>query len=199
MAAGDESSGVIQVKQPFIRQVLLPVGAALLVGALLYWLNSLALPTSNRELYRFTKNSLLILFYAWLWLSGPLFVYPYLYFHGAGLRERTVGAFVLPVAYILSEIIRVSEYFSWGEALYYGLSTMGLLTLALQAGLLGAAEMFCRWRQRTRTGQPRRVVSWGPVGALLFMFGAVYVLLLWGMGVYWFYIYQEGYKVLFFR
>jgi len=76
---------------------------------------------------------------------------------------------------------------------------MGLLTQTIQVGLLGIAEIACRWRQRSRSGHPRRVISTGPVVSVCFMLAAVYVLLLWGLGVHWFYIYQEGYKILFAR
>ncbi len=176
------------------KRFLVPVAVNLLIAIGLYFLNAIELPTENRSLYQLLRNSFLILFYAEVWLSGAVFVYPYLYFRGASLPVRTLAAFVVPVAYILSEMVRVSEFFTWGESLYYGLSTMGLLTLSLQVGLLGLSEMLCRWRAG---GQ--RVFTLRPLAALLFMLAAAYVLILWGAGVHWFYIYQEGYKLLFGR
>jgi len=32
---------------------------------------------------------------------------------------------------------------------------------------------------------------------VVFALAALYVILIWGVGVHWFYIYQEGYKAIF--
>jgi hypothetical protein len=186
-------------RQSFARRFTVPVLTGLLILALLYLLNSDLVRIEDVRLYRAFRNLALIGFYAGLWLGPALYVYPRMFFRGASVRERLLGAYLVPVAYILSEVVRVTEFFTLGESIYYAFSTMGLLTLSLQAGFLGLSEMVCRLALRRQTRQPVRVVTFWPVAGLLFMLAAIYILVLWGMGVHWFYIYQEGYKLLFDR
>jgi hypothetical protein len=72
-----------------------------------------------------------------------------------------------------------------------------LLLLIGQVGLMGLAEMVCRAIGNHHTISGRSVFSPGPVAAILAALTALYVFLLWGMGVHWFYIYLQGYKALF--
>ena len=70
------------------------------------------------------------------------------------------------------------------------------LAFLANLGLMGLAEMICRWRLRRR-GVKVRVVSMMPVAGLVLFGAGVYVIFLWGMGVHYFYLYMEGYKAIF--
>ena len=96
----------------------------------------------------------------------------------------------------MREVVRVSEFFTWGESVYYGFSTSGLLPLIFNIGIIGLCELVCRARAQ-RIGVRVRVFTPAPLLALALLPAGVYVMFIWGMGTRWFYIYQEGYKLLF--
>lgn len=127
---------------------------------------------------------------------GALYVYPAAYFRGATLAERICTCLVTPVLYTASEVLRVREFFSWGESLYYILSPGFQLILLANLGCMGLADMLCRRRLR-RKGAAIKVVTPLAVAAVLLLLTGVYVILIWGFGVHWFYVYQQGYKALF--
>jgi hypothetical protein len=132
--------------------------------------------------------------------SGPV-VYGVMFLRGASLKEKILGAYLVPVAWVLKEVWRVSDFFTMGEALYYALSPWTLGVLTHQIGYLSLVEIFCRWRKKKRD-KLSRVLSPGPIVGLGVFALMVYLTLFWGVpaespGTKWFYLYQEGYKALF--
>jgi len=128
---------------------------------------------------------------------GALLVYPMAFFRGATVGERIVACLITPFLWNIKEIIRVSEFFTWGESLYYGLNSAFLPAVLGGLGQMGLCELLCRWRLRRQGRWPARVVTATPLLAILLGLGALFVFLVWGQGVHWFYIYMEGYKALF--
>jgi hypothetical protein len=128
---------------------------------------------------------------------GAVVIYPMAYFRGASLAGRAIACLVTPVVWNLKEMLRVSEFFTTGEALYYGLNTAFLLSVFSTLGLMGICEMICRWRLGARSGERVKVLSLGPVACIVAGIVALYVFLLWGLGVHFFYIYIQGYRALF--
>jgi hypothetical protein len=150
----------------------------------------------NTGIYPLAMNGVhLMLFICVAW--GSLFIYPWMFFRGASPAERVFGSLITPLVFVAKEVIRVREFFTWGEALYYALSPVMLLLLIGQVGLMGIAELLSRAAWTRKPISDRRVVSFGPVAAILAALAALYIFLLWGMGVHWFYIYLQGYKALF--
>jgi hypothetical protein len=136
-----------------------------------------------------------------LWAAiahGPLLIYPVAFFGGASLRTRLLACLFTPAAWEVKELLRVGEFFTPGETLYYGLNSVFLLAFIGTFAQAGLCEMACRWRLK-RQGEPVRVITPWPVLALLSGLLALFVFFLWGMGVHWFYVYMEGYKILFMR
>jgi len=127
---------------------------------------------------------------------GALYVYPAAYFRGATLVERICTCLVTPALYTASDVLRVREFFSWGESLYFALSPGFQLILLANLGCMGLAEMLCRLSLR-RKGVVIRVITPLPLAAVLLLPVGVYVIVIWGFGVHWFYVYQQGYKALF--
>ena len=127
---------------------------------------------------------------------GSIVVYPICRLRGASVAEAFAASMITPLAWILKEVVRVSEFFSWGESLYYGLSSSLLLAIAANIGFMGLGEMIHRRRLKKR-GRAGAVVTPVPIAAVVFALAALYVILIWGVGVHWFYIYQEGYKAIF--
>jgi hypothetical protein len=128
---------------------------------------------------------------------GVLYIYPKGFFGGACIVERTAACLVTPVVWNLKEMIRVSEFFTLGETLYYGLNMAFLLALFGTFGLMGLSELLCRRKFNKSGEEPVKVLSPAPVAAIFIGLAALYICLLWGLGVHFFYIYISGYRALF--
>jgi hypothetical protein len=183
-------------RRSFPARTLLPVSIPL--GAMLL----LTVATRNAGwiedpgLYRLWMNGGHVLIYL-AYAASTLVLYPVMVFRGASLAERILGCYVATLAYLLKEIIRVNEYFSLGESLYYGLSSIMLGGLVLQVGYLALGELISRALYRWRVDPTTRVVTWPALLGIAFALVSLYVLLIWDGGVHYFYLYQEGYKLLF--
>lgn len=151
---------------------------------------------ANPSLYRLWMNLLSGTRFGLL-LLGTLLLYPIFYFRGAPLRERILGSLILPLVYMVTAMIRSTAFFPTGQAIYYGLNSLTFGSLFLQVGLIGAAEMGCRAWLRWRRRQPVTVFGWPWAAAILVGGVAIFLTLFWEGGVHWFYVYQEGFKLLF--
>jgi hypothetical protein len=128
---------------------------------------------------------------------GAVYIYPVAYFRGAGIGERIIACLITPIIWNIKEMVRVSEFFTVGETLYYGLNTVFILSIFGAFGLMGLCELICRWRAGKRGGESIRILSAAPIVSMIMGLAALYVCLLWGMGVHFFYIYIQGYRMLF--
>jgi hypothetical protein len=184
-------------KQSFWRRFLQPVGTVLLIWAaasVVYLECAWRLePGALRSLLAFSSAVLLLLSLGF----GALYIYPIAFFRGANTVERLAACLVTPLVWNLKEMVRVGEFFSPGETLYYGLNTAFLLTVFGSLGLAGLCELVCRWRLGRRSERPVRIFSPAPLLWVGMGLAAVYLLLLWGLGVHFFYMYIQGYKALF--
>ena len=137
------------------------------------------------------------LVYLFVLMGGSLVVYPLAFFMGAKPWERVIACLVTPILWSVMEIVRVTEFFTVGESLYYGLNSQVLVFLAFASFEMGLCEMVCRWWTRGKGAAETRIVTRATAGALLLGLVAVYVIMIWSGGVHWFYLYQQGYKWLF--
>jgi len=183
-------------KRSFLQRFIVPSGIMLItmILSLVLYYNSYEI--AGKALHPLIAN----VFGFILWLSigfGSLYVYPVMFFRGASGGERVLGSLITPLAWLLKELIRVSEFFTFGETLYYGLSSLFLLIFIGSLGLMSICELICRAIVRRKSGAPVKVVTPLPVIGIVSALIALYVIFIWGVGVHWFYIYQEGYKALF--
>jgi hypothetical protein len=185
-------------RRSFRERFLLPVGITLLVYSFLFTVAGNLGWIGDPDLYRALTNLAHVLLYAAYALSS-LVLYPVMYFRGASLGERMIGCYATPLAYVLKEVIRVTAFFGLGESLYFALSQIVLGALLMQLGFMGVAEIVSRVIYRRRYGAPVKVITWGPVLGIAVTVAALYVMLFWEGGVHYFYVYQEGYKLLFQR
>ena len=128
---------------------------------------------------------------------GALYIYPTGFFRGASMAERIIACLITPLVWNLKEMIRVSEFFTLGETLYYGLNTSFLLALFGALGQMGLCELICRWRLGKRSDEPVKVLTPAPVIAICAGLAVLFICLLWGLGVHFFYIYIDGYRAIF--
>jgi hypothetical protein len=183
-------------KRSYKHRFIIPVGIMLvtMILSLVLYYNSYAI--GGKVLHPVLAN----VFGFILWLSigfGSLFVYPFMFFRGASGGERVLGSLITPIVWLLKELVRVSEFFTLGETFYYGLSSIFLLIFIGSLGLMGICELICRAIVKRKSGVPVKVVTPLPVFGIVFGLLALYIIFIWGVGVHWFYIYQEGYKALF--
>ena len=127
---------------------------------------------------------------------GPLLIYPIGRARGVPLGIVIAACFVTPVCWNAKEMVRVLDFFTPAEALWWGLNPAFLLAFAGAWGEMGLCELVHRARRRTG-GTPLRVVTAAPVLGIVFGLVALYALLIWGGGVHTFYLYMEGYRALF--
>lgn len=187
-------------RPPFSRRVLLPAVIALGAWVVLNFLTSHLEWFGSGQRYRTVADILYSMLGFTLIFSG-LIVYSLLYVRGASTKERIFWALIVPLAWILKEIWRVSAFFTWGESFYYALSPLPLGLLLVQLLFLTLGELFWRWRDKKKNGATRILTS-GPVSVLLIFVILVYFMLFWGNagdtpGSNLFYLYMEGYKALF--
>jgi hypothetical protein len=128
---------------------------------------------------------------------GALYIYPRSFFGGAGTAERVAACFVTPLVWNLKEMIRVSEFFSFGETLYYGLNTSALLAFFGTLGLMGLSEILCRRKLAKTSSEPVKILTPAPIAAIVTGLTVFFICWVWGMGVHFFYIYIQGYRALF--
>jgi hypothetical protein len=188
-------------KRAFGSRFLWPVGVALGIWAVMNFITDHLHWFGSGASYRAIAFSFYFLL-GILITFGSFFLYPILFFRGAALKERVIGSYAVLLAWVFTEIFRVSEYFTAGESVYYAFSPMPSGLLVAQVGYMSLCEMLCRWRLKKRGIRGVKIFTPGPligVGVLLAM---NYLMLFWGVpeespGTKWFYIYQEGYKALF--
>lgn len=178
------------------QRFLLPVvaGLALMLGTLLIYNASWRI--NNDALHQWMAF-LTGLGHIAILMGGSLIIYPIAFFRGASPWERVIACLVIPVFWSVTEVIRVTEFFTLSESLYYALNSQFIVYLACASLQMGLCEIICRWWIRRSGGAPLRVVPLGAVISILAGAVGVYVVLIWGGGVHWFYIYQQGYKALF--
>ena len=183
-------------KVSFVRRFVYPVAVVvgiLVISKVLYEYSWYLDNDTLHQGIAFVSGAVHVLI---LWL-GSLIIYPWAFVKGASIKERVVACFIPPVAWTIGEIIRVTEFFTLGESLYYGLNSQFLVSCAMTVFLMGLLELICRRWLKTQIGTASKVVSIGPILAMLAGIGGIYVFLIWGVGVHWFYVYQQGYKALF--
>ncbi len=183
-------------RQSFFRRAVAPAATLLLVWAASAILCNHAWRLGNETLHQVTAYLSGVVLFASI-AFGPLYVYPRAFFRGASTLERIAASLATPIAWDVKEILRVREYFSWGESLYYGLNPIFLLCLCAAAVQMGFCEMACRRLENRKMPEPAPVVTPGCLAPVFVGLFGVGVFFAWGGGVNAFYIFQEGYKALF--
>jgi len=186
--------------QPFSQRVLLPAGIALGVWVVLNILTSHLEWFGSGHSYR-TAADILYSMLGFTIIFSSLIIYSVLYVRGASVKERILWVLIVPLAWILKEIWRVSAFFSLGESFYYALGPSPLGLLGIQLLFLPLCEIFWRWRDKKKNGVIR-ILTPGPILVLLVFSILVFFMLFWGNsgdtpGSKLFYLYMEGYKALF--
>ena len=187
-------------RQPLSRRILWPAGVALVAWVVLNFLTSHLEWFGSGQVYR-TSADILYSMLGFTLIFSSLIVYSLLYVRGASTKERIFWALIVPLAWTLKEIWRVSAFFTWGESLYYALAPAAVGLFSFQLLSLGLGELFWRWRAKKKNGVIR-ILTPGPISVLVIFAFLLYFMLFWGNagdtpGSKLFYIYMWGYRALF--
>ena len=131
-------------------------------------------------------------------LFGAPAAYIPAFYRGASTAERALAALITPFAWILSELARVSAFFTPAETLYYAFNPVFVQAVFFTVMLMGVSETVCRLALRRRGAMHVKVLTAGPAAAMVSGIGAFIVIFAWGRGVHAFYLYMSGYRALFF-
>jgi hypothetical protein len=184
-------------KSSFTRRFLIPAGTSLGIWLVINFLSTNLGWIQSAAQYRLAMNTLHVLLFIVIAFSS-IAVYSQMFFRGASLIERVAGSYITPVAFFIKEIIRVSEFFSFGESLYYGLSPYPFLCLIIgQAGLMAICEMVCRYLYRRKSAAGIRVVTAVPVQIAAISLACIYFMALWHWGEDAYWIQLAIYKLIF--
>lgn len=185
------------IKSNFTARFVIPVGTILGIWLVLTFLSTHLGWMENAALYRLAMNTVHVLLLIVIAFSS-IAVYSRMFFRGAPLVERVIGCYVTPVAFIIKEIIRVSEFFTLEESLYYGLSPYPFLCLIIgQIGLMAATEMVCRYLYKKKSTANIRAITAVPILLIVISLACIYFLGFWHWGEDAFWIQQTIYKLLF--
>lgn len=185
---------VIEQKS-FTSRFVLPTGTVLLVSAIMYVLHHYLWMIAPPEIHR--PVALIAGIGSFLSrLITPLFIYPWAYSKGASPGERVLASLIPMAAWYIVEFVSVSAVFSIGESLYSLLGSLLMLQLFFNFSMIALSELVCRLVVNRRGA---RLKAFSPLLLIGILSGpaATWLLLIWGGGVHWFYIYQIGYKALF--
>ncbi|MBN1636743.1 MAG: hypothetical protein JW920_09520 [Deltaproteobacteria bacterium] len=183
-------------KTSYTRRIVMPAAVVLVVMALSFIVYGSAWRIDSYALHRFVSHLSAVVLFISIGF-GPLLVYPVAYFRGAGVGERIYASLIPPIIWLVKELIRVSEFFTFGETMYFIFNPLNIMIFIGAFGLMALSELFCRRSMKKRTGKPEKVITVLPVFAICTAIAGLYIFMIWGGGVHMFYIYMKVYKALF--
>jgi len=176
------------------KRIVRPVAVLFLIAALAFFGFNNASRISNQSLFHIIAVVCGVVHMICVVFSAAI-IYPVAYRRGASPRERILGSLFVPVAWMIKEFIVVSGVYTFFETLYYILNPVNVFLLSLALLQMGICELFGR-RRRKRRGEDIRVFAVPAALAVVVALGLL-IFLFRGLGVYSFYVFQEGYKAIF--
>jgi hypothetical protein len=172
---------MVQLQQPSIRKTFLPAVVAVIIWLILHISYDLLGFIQSVALYRTLASINWVLLVISVGFSS-IVIYPVAYFRGVPVKLRIAAVYLLPLAWCIKEFIRVSAGVTVAEALFFVLFTsIQLLILIGQVGLIGLAEILCRFRDN-KQGHEKRIFTTAPILAVAFTLTFLYFALLRGGG-----------------
>jgi hypothetical protein len=175
-----------------ILQPLLTVFLLALISYLVYH--------GSRRIENQTAQQILALLFGTIYFFsiffGPLYIYTYGYLHGVSLLGRILACSLIPFLWMTKDVLALTESHPLLECLYWYLNPLSVWMVCLLAIEMGVGTLLARVILKRR-GQSLKVVSFGPVAAIVIgglVFGGIFA---WGQGENLFSIYLDGYRLLF--
>jgi hypothetical protein len=184
-------------KSSFTTRFVIPAGTSIGIWLVLNFLSTNLGWIQSAAQYRLAMNTVHVLLFIVIAFSS-IAVYSQMFFRGAPLAERVIGSYITPCAFIIKEIIRVSEFFSFGESVFYGMSPYPFLCLMIgQMGLMAITEMVCRHLYKGKSSANIRTVTAVPVLLAVISLACIYFMGFWHWGEDAYWIQLAIYKLIF--
>jgi len=182
-------------KQSFIKRVVVPAAIVFAVMAVSFIAYNTAWHIKVEFIHKLVVNIAAVVLFLCVGFS-PFAVYTMSYFRGATFRERVLATLINPAAWAIKEVVRVTATFSIGESIYFLFNPLIISLFAAVIAQVGLLEMLCR-RSLKKRGENVEVFSVPSLAAIIAGLSIFVINLAWEQGVHSFYLFMEGYKLLF--
>ncbi len=179
-----------------LRRLVIPAGTVFVFWLALNFIYDRLIFIEDVETYALMADITWVLLVVCIGF-GTLFIYPIMTARGASFVERVIGCLLTPVGWCVKEFLRVNVSFTLGESFFYAFFTsVSLMLLFGQVGLIGISELAYRWRARRR-GQMVRILTPIPVTSIVVSLGVVYFIGLYDGGYAFHLTVKMVYRALF--
>ena len=127
---------------------------------------------------------------------GPLYIYTNCYVRGVPLGKRIVAASLVPFLWMTKNVLALMGSHPIVESLYWYFNPLSIWLVCLLTVETGLGTLAGRYLLKRR-GQTIRVVTFGPLAAILIggaVFGGIFA---WGQGENLYALYLDSYRLLF--
>jgi hypothetical protein len=127
---------------------------------------------------------------------GPLYIYTDCYVRGVPLGKRIVAASLIPFLWMTKDVLVLMGSHPIAESLYWYFNPLSVWMVCLLTVEMGLGTLIGRYILKRR-GQAVKVVTFGPVAAIVIggaVFGGIFA---WGQGENLYSLYLDGYRLLF--
>jgi hypothetical protein len=182
-------------KKPLAR-LFVPASSVLFFWIILNLAYQVVGSIDDVSLYRTLAASICVLLFGSVGFSS-LLIYPIMYFNGASFKFRVMGVYILPLAWCLKELYRVTAGVTFLEGLFFAFFTsIQLWLLSGQIGLIGISELLCRLKAKNKDTSIK-ILTPGPVIAIFFSLAATYFIIIWDGGLSFHLMIKMIYRALF--
>jgi hypothetical protein len=127
---------------------------------------------------------------------GALYVYTDCYVRGVPLGRRIVAASLVPFLWMTKDVLVLMGSHPIAESLYWYFNPLSVWMVCLLTVEMGLSTLIGRYILKRR-GQAIRVVTFGPVAAVIVGAAAFGGIFAWGQGENLYSLYLNGYRLLF--
>ncbi len=185
----------VNSNQSLISRFIVPAGLGITVFFTLFITYYASWYVENRILH-FILTDVVGAIYGFYLLFHGLILYPILYFRGAALHERISGTLLVTCCWLVKEVIRMTEFYSVAESVFYLLMPVQAGIILLAIGFMAFSELICRNIDKKRKSPEIRVVTPIPIVLLVFSISGV-AFILRGNGILYFFNFYDLYKIVF--
>ena len=127
---------------------------------------------------------------------GPLYIFTDCYVRAVPLGRRIVAAGLIPFLWMTKDVLEAMGSHPIVESLYWYFNPLSAWVVCLLAVEMGLGTLAGRYIL-SRRGQAIRVVTFGPLAAIVFGAAAFGGIFAWGQGENLYSLYLDGYRLLF--
>ena len=127
---------------------------------------------------------------------GALYVYTDCYVRGVPLGMRIVASSLVPFVWMTKDVVVMMGAHPIVESLYWYLNPLSIWVICLLSVEMGVGTLIGRLILKRR-GRETRVVTWGPIAAIILGAAAFGGIFAWGQGENLYVLYLDVYRRIF--